>query len=168
MSAAPPPPAAALTLISSGSQHLSLRSSAWAVVCVTLKLAKVLPADRCLELMSGGSLSVLEQQKVRQHLEVVVLPALEPGDFLLSDLSISDEDPARALLPGDPRCGEYVERATLEQLVGFIHESRGAASVRRLQWAHPSARPAHPHHPHRSQDILALSARHALKKNAPR
>ena len=143
-----------------------MRASAWGVVCVTLKLAKVLPRERCLELQAGGSLSVLEQQKVRQHLEVIILPALEGGDFLLSDLSISDEHPERTLLPGDPRREDFVERVTLEQLVGFIKDSRGAASVRRLQWG--GARAAAPTGDLAGPDVYALAARRQLKKNDPR
>jgi len=158
----PPPPAPALVLLSSGAQHLSLRASAWAVVCVTLKLAKVFPADRCLALQAGGALSVLEQQRVRQHVEVILLPALEGGEFLLSDLSVCDEAPERALLPGDPRREEHVGREALEELVAFIRESRGAASVRRLQWG--GARAAAPTGDLAARDVYALSARRALRR----
>jgi len=125
----------ATVLLSAGTQHLSVRASAWEVLCVTLKLAKVLPKDRCLRLAKeGGSLSVLELQQVRQHAEHVLLKSMERGDYLFADLSLSDLDPQEAFKEGDPRREEHLDRASLTQLTRFAMDARTAVMVRRLQW----------------------------------
>ena len=49
---------------------------------------------------------------------------MEPGDFLMPDLSLADQHPEQ-LLEGDPRREHFIARATLEQIVTFIEEVKG-------------------------------------------
>jgi len=125
----------ATVLLSSGAQHLSLRASAWEVLWVTLKLAKVFPRERCEALSGeGGALSVLEMQQIKQHIEQVLFKSMEGGDYLFRDLSLSDLPPSEAFSVGDPRREEHLDRATLLQLTSLTRELKAAVLVRRLQW----------------------------------
>lgn len=125
----------ASVLLSSSGQHLSFRASAWEVLCMTLKLAKVFPRERCQGLaQDGGALSVLELQQVKQHIDHVLLKSMERGDYLFADLSLSDLSPQEAFKEGDPRREEHLDRASLLQLTAFAREARGTVMVRRLQW----------------------------------
>ena len=122
-------------LLSTSHHHLSIRSYAWEVICITLKLAKVFSNERCLEYqVSGGSLSMLDLQKLKIHIQTILLASMESGDYLMSDLTLCDSPPQEAFIAGDPRCYFYVDRLTLNQIVYFIEEARGAARVRRLTW----------------------------------
>ena len=126
--------------LSTSHHHLSIRSYAWEVICITLKLAKVFSNERCLEYqVSGGSLSILDLQKLKIHIQTILLASMESGDYLMSDLTLCDSPPKEAFIEGDPRCYFYVDRLTLNQLVYFIEEARGAARVRRLTWKLPQA-----------------------------
>ena len=125
----------ATVLLSSGAQHLSLRASAWEVLWVTLKLAKVFSRERCEALSGeGGALSVLEMQQIKQHIEQVLFKSMEGGDYLFRDLSLSDLPPSEAFSVGDPRREEHLDRATLLQLTSLTRELKAAVLVRRLQW----------------------------------
>lgn len=127
----------ATCLFSSGPHHLSLRASAWEVVCMTLKLAKVFSKERCLELAhEGGCLSVLELQQIKQHIEQILLKSMEQGDYLFADLTLSDLNPLEAFKEGDVRRDDYVDRKSLRQMIHFIQEVRSITTVRRLQWRH--------------------------------
>ena len=122
-------------LLSTSHNHLSIRSYAWEVICITLKLAKVFSNERCLEYqVSGGHLSMLDLQKLKVHIQTILLASMESGDYLMSDLTLCDSPPQEAFIAGDPRCYFYVDRLTLNQIVYFIEEARGAARVRRLTW----------------------------------
>ena len=122
-------------LLSTGSEHLSLQASAWEVLCITLKLAKVFPRDRCLELQTvGGELNLLELTKVRFHIEVILLPSMEPTDFLMPDLTLSDQHPEEAFLEGDPRRKTFLDYATLTRLVSLAKDARAPLKARRMTW----------------------------------
>ena len=113
---------------------------AWEVLCITLKLAKVFPADRCLALQtSGGMLNLIELHKIRFHIEVILLASMEPGAYLMPDLCLSDQHPSQAFLEGDSRREHFVDRPTLERLVSFIQEAHVHVQVRRVSWR-PSPR----------------------------
>ena len=113
----------------------SLPARAWEVLCITLKLAKVFPTDRCLALQTtGGTIDLIELHKVKFHIEVILLASMEPGDFLMPDLSLADQHPEQAFLEGDPRREHFIARATLEQIVTFIEEVKGHVTVRRVTW----------------------------------
>lgn len=113
----------------------SIPAIAWEVLCITLKLAKVFPADRCLALQtSGGKLDLMELHKVKFHIEVILLASMEPGDYLMPDLSLADQHPEQAFLEGDPRRDKYISRSTLDQIVSFINEVKGHVTVRRVTW----------------------------------
>ena len=100
-----------------------------------MKLAKVFPPDQCLALQtSGGQLSLIELHKIRFHIEVILLSSMEPGDYLMPDLCISDQHPTQAFLEGDPRRDHFCDRETLERLVYFIQEARVHVQVRRVSW----------------------------------
>ncbi len=119
----------------------SLPASAWEVLCITLKLAKVFPLDQCLALQTtGGVLDLVELHKVRFHIEVILLPSMEPGDYLMPDLSLADQHPEQAFLEGDPRRNQYVNRGTLEQLIAFIQEVKSHVTIRRVTWRKMSSR----------------------------
>lgn len=124
-------------LIRAGTVQCTLPSPAWEVLWITLKLAKVFSADRCLAYQTaGGELSLLELQKIRFHIELILLSSMEPGDYLMPDLCMTDQHPSEAFLVGDPRREQFTDRPTLERLVQFIQEARGQAQVRRISW-HP-------------------------------
>ena len=113
----------------------SLPARAWEVLCITLKLAKVFPTDRCLALQTtGGTMDLIELHKVKFHIEVILLASMEPGDFLMPDLSLADQHPEQAFLEGDPRREHFIARTTLEQVVTFIEEVKGHVTVRRVTW----------------------------------
>ena len=113
----------------------SLPARAWEVLCITLKLAKVFPTDRCLALQTtGGTIDLIELHKVKFHIEVILLASMEPGDSLMPDLSLADQHPEQAFLEGDPRREHFIARATLEQIVTFIEEVKGHVTVRRVTW----------------------------------
>ena len=113
-----------------------LPACAWEVLCITLKLAKVFPPDRCLALQTaGGTLTLIELHKIRFHIEVILLSSMEPGDYLMPDLCLSDQHPDLAFLEGDPRREHFVDRSTLERLVYFIQEARIHVRVRRVSWS---------------------------------
>ena len=125
----------AAILLKSGSLQCTLSTSAWEVLCITLKLAKVFPADRCLALQTtGGSLDLIELHKIRFHIEVILLASMEPGDYLMPDLSLADQHPNEAFLEGDPRRSQFIDRASLERIVLFIEEAKHHAQVRRVTW----------------------------------
>ena len=84
-------------LLSTKNSHLSLHACMWEVLCITLKLAKVFPYERCLALQSGGdTLTLLELQKIKIHIETVLFPYMEEGDYLMSDLTLCDQHPEKA------------------------------------------------------------------------
>ena len=111
-------------LLSTSHHHLSVRSYAWEVICITLKLAKVFSRERCLEYqVSGGPLSRLDLQKIKIHIQTILLVSMQSGDYLMSDLTLCDSPPEEAFIEGDPRCYFYVDRLTLNQIIYFIDES---------------------------------------------
>ena len=104
-------------------------------MCLTFKLAKVFPRARCEALSAlGGELSVLELQHMRVHLEQILMMNMERGDYLFSDLSLSDVPPHEAFPEGDPRREAYLDRASIHLLCAMSREARVAVKVRRLQW----------------------------------
>ena len=120
---------------STGAEHLSLKPSAWEVLCITLKLAKVFPLDRCLALQTtGGELSVLDLTRIRFHIEVVLMSSMESTDYLMPDLTISDQPPEHAFLAGDPRRESFLDYATLSRLITLIKDARAPVRVRRVAW----------------------------------
>jgi len=124
-------------LLSTGTEHLSLRVSAWEVLCITLKLAKIFPADRCLLLQTvGGELNLADLSKIRFHIEVILLASMEPTDFLMPDLTLSDQHPEEAFLEGDPRRKTFLDYATLTRLITLIKEAHSPLRVRRVSWQH--------------------------------
>ena len=80
---------------------------------------------------------MLDLQKLKIHIQTILLASMESGDYLMSDLTLCDSPPQEAFIDGDPRCYFYVDRLTLNQIVYFIEEARGAARVRRLTWKLP-------------------------------
>jgi hypothetical protein len=125
----------ATILLSSGSLNVSLRASAWEIMCVTFKLAKVFPHERCHELSEeGGSLTLLELQYIKTHIEEVLLKSMERGDYLFSDLSLSDLPPTEAFREGDARRTHYLDRESLTLITSLAREARSTVTVRRLQW----------------------------------
>lgn len=121
--------------LSAGVEHLSLSVSAWEVLCITLKLAKVFPSERCLALQtSGGELSVLELTRVRFHIEVVLMSSMEPTDYLMPDLTLSDQHPEQAFLEGDPRRESFLDYATLIRIVTLTKDVRAPVKIRRVAW----------------------------------
>ena len=124
-------------LLSTGTEHLSLQVSGWEVLCITLKLAKVFPADRCLELQTtGGEINLLDLAKVRFHIEVILLSSMEPTDFLMPDLTLADQHPKEAFLAGDPRRDSFLDYATLTRLVTLAKDASAPLKVRRMSWRH--------------------------------
>ena len=124
-------------LLTTGTEHLSLRVSAWEVLCITLKLAKVFSADRCLSLQTvGGELNVAELSKVRFHIEVILLASMEPTDFLMPDLTLADQHPEDAFLEGDPRRETFLDYPTLNRLIMLIKEAKSPLRARRVSWRH--------------------------------
>ena len=125
----------AAILLRSDPLQCSLPASAWEVLCITLKLAKVFPSDRCLALQTtGGSLDLMELHKIRFHIETILLTNMEPGDYLMPDLSLADQHPSEAFLEGDPRQKHFIDRPTLERLIFFIQEAKRHVQVRRVTW----------------------------------
>lgn len=122
-------------LLSVGSDQLSLTVSAWEVLCITLKLAKVFPHDRCLALQtSGGRLDLFELTKVRFHIEVILLKSMEPTDFLMPDLTLADQDPSEAFLEGDPRREQFLDYSTLTRIIALIKDAQSPLNARRVSW----------------------------------
>ena len=122
-------------LISSASLHLSIAASAWEILWITLKLAKVFPHTQCIHQQThGGELSIYDLQKIRMHIQHVLFMSMESGDFLMHDLTLSDVDPQVAFMPGDIRQTHYLDRASLDRLLAFIQQVTGNVVVRPLRW----------------------------------
>ena len=122
-------------LLSVDTDQLNLNVSAWEVLCITLKLAKVFPQDRCLALQtSGGVIDLFELTKVRFHIEVILLRSMEPSDFLMPDLTLADQEPSEAFLEGDPRREHYLDYATLTRVIALIKDAAAPLKVRRVSW----------------------------------
>jgi hypothetical protein len=122
-------------LISSGREHLNMKASAWEVLWITLKLAKVFPHDVCLQMMSsGGKLSVLDLQKIRFHIKHILFASMERGDYLMPDLTLSDLHPLEAFAEGDSRREQFLDRQSLDHFILLISDARREVSVRWLTW----------------------------------
>ena len=122
-------------LLSTGSTHLSLSVSAWEVLCITLKLAKVFPSDRCLALQTvGGEMNLVEVASIRFHIEVILLASMESTDFLMPDLTLADQHPQEAFLEGDPRREAFIDYATLKRLVSLMRDAHAPLRARRVAW----------------------------------
>ena len=132
---APPKSASQSFLISGSNTHLNIGACSWEVLWITLKLAKVFPKERCIEMqVDGGQLSVLDLHKIRMHIKHVLFMSMQSGDYLMSDLTLSDIHPEEAFIDGDPRRYQFLDRDVLDQLLFFITEIKGSVSARRLMW----------------------------------
>ena len=120
--------------LTSGHALLSIGVSEWEVLCITLRLAKVFESSRALSLQTeGGQLTLNEFTQLLHHVEVVLLPAMETGDFLMPDLTLSDQAPHLAFLEGDPRRDRFLSRKTLDRLFFFAGEARQTTLIRRVR-----------------------------------
>lgn len=129
-------PKRGMILLRSGKEFLRLKTENWRVLCTSLKLAKTFDAQKISDLTLGKSqLTVRELWMIRTHIETILFAVMCSGDYLLSDLSISDSHPSEALvLPDDPRKFEFIDRKTLEQIVFFSKNAHYPISVQMLLW----------------------------------
>jgi hypothetical protein len=125
-----------IILLRSGKEFLRLKTENWRVLCTSLKLAKTFDAQKISDLTLGKSqLTVRELWMIRTHIETILFAVMCSGDYLLSDLSISDSHPSESLvLADDPRKVEFIDRQTLEQIVFFSKNAHYPTSVQMLLW----------------------------------
>ncbi len=129
-------PKRGMILLKSGKEFLRLKTENWRVLCTSLKLAKTFDAQKISDLTLGKSqLTVRELWMIRTHIETILFAVMCSGDYLLSDLSISDSHPSESLvLADDPRKFEFIDRQTLERIVFFSKNAHYPTSVQILLW----------------------------------
>jgi hypothetical protein len=129
-------PKRGMILLRSGHEFLRIKTESWFVLCSSLKLAKLFDAQKIMDLTQGQSqLTVRELWMIRTHIETILFAVMCSGDYLLSDLSISDSHPNESLmLPDDPRKTEFIDRQTLEKIIFFSKNAHHPISVQKLLW----------------------------------
>ena len=122
-------------LLTEESAMLALRGGAWQVLWVTLRLSRFASRERCDALeMGSGTLSMGEISRLRTHLSEVVSPAIQGGEYLLRDLTLTDLHPREAFPREDLRREIYLDHDSLKVLIDFLSHCKREVAVRRVNW----------------------------------